>query len=161
MERIPMTPLGWEKLRAELQHIKKVERPQNVRDIETAREHGDLKENAEYHAAKERQGQLEAQMRHLEDQIARAEIIDPAKIDSDKIVFGATVKLYDLDDDKEIIYTIVGPPEADIKKNRISIKSPLARALVGKFVEDEVIVPAPRGERNLEVMSIEYKALEE
>lgn len=161
MERIPMTPQGLEKLRAELQHIRKVERPQNVRDIETAREHGDLKENAEYHAAKERQGQLDAQMRHIEDQIARAEVIDPAKISSDKVVFGATVKLFDLDDEKEITYTIVGPPEADIKKNRISIKSPLARALVGKFAEEEVVVPAPRGERNLEILSIEYKGLED
>lgn len=160
MERIPMTQQGWEKLRSELQHIKKVERPQNVLDIETAREHGDLKENAEYHAAKERQGQLEAQMRHLEDQIARAEVIDPAKIKSNKIVFGATVQVFDLDDEKELTYIIVGPPEADIKQNKISIKSPLARALVGKVVQDEVVVPTPKGERNLEILSIKYTAID-
>lgn len=156
MQRIPMTPRGLDKLQAELRQLKTVERPQNVRDIEAALEHGDLKENAEYHAAKERQAYIAAQIRHVEDRIARAEVIDPTKLSGDKIVFGATVKLFDLDEDEEVTYTIVGPPEADSKFKLISIESPIARALIGKRVDDEVVVQTPRGERTFEVMNIEF-----
>lgn len=160
MQRVPMTPRGLEKLQAELRHLKHVERPQNVRDIETAREHGDLKENAEYHAAKEKQGQIAATIRHVEDQIARAEVIDPTKLSGNRIVFGATIKLYDLDEDQEITYSIVGPPEADSKRGLISIESPIARAMIGKHPEDEVVVQTPRGERSFEVLEVAFNAID-
>lgn len=159
MQRVPMTPAGLSKLQAELKHLKTVERPQNVRDIETAREHGDLKENAEYHAAKEKQAHIAAMMRHVEDMIARAEVIDPAKLSGNKIVFGATVALYDLDEEKDITYCIVGAPEADSKRGYISIESPIARALIGKYPEEEVIVQTPSGERTFEVVEVKFQKI--
>lgn len=160
MERVPMTPIGQEKLQRELHQLKHVERMQNVRDIEEARAHGDLSENAEYHAAKERQGMIDGQIKHLEDQLSRAEVINPANIKSEKVVFGATVEVLDLDEDKELTYTIVGSPEADSKLGRISVYSPIARSLIGKVEGDEVEVPTPRGRRTLELLSIRYEALE-
>lgn len=161
MERVPMTPIGYSKLQKELHQLKNVERFQNIADIEEARAHGDLSENAEYHAAKERQGMIAGQIKHLEDQIARAEVINPANIKSEKVVFGATVKVLDLDEDVELTYTIVGTPEADSKLGRISVYSPIARALIGKYEEDEVEVPTPRGRRTLEIIEIRFEALAE
>ncbi len=158
-ESFPITPAGLERLRAELKHIKEVDRPENVRDIEVAREHGDLRENAEYHAAKERQGALEGRMRFLEHRIGHAEIIDPATIKSEKVAFGATVTVLDLDTDEEIVYAIVGEDEADADKGRLSIRSPIARALIGKVAGDAVTLQLPKGARELEVVRVEYKAL--
>ncbi len=159
MERVPMTPLGYEKLQRELHQLKNVERMQNVRDIEEARAHGDLSENAEYHAAKERQGMIDGQIKYLNDQLSRADVINPANISSEKVLFGATVEVLDLDNDKELTYVIVGSPEADSKLNRISVFSPIARALIGKIEGDEVEVATPRGARTLEVLSVRYEAL--
>jgi transcription elongation factor GreA len=156
-ERIPMTPEGYAKLQEDLHQLKTVERHKNIRDIEEARAHGDLSENAEYQYAKERQGQIAGMIQHLEDQIARADVIDPKTIKSDRVVFGATVKLLDLEEEKEVTYRIVGPPEADAKQNRISIFSPLAKAMIGKKVEDEVEVPTPQGERFYEILSIRFE----
>ncbi|MCB9637939.1 MAG: transcription elongation factor GreA [Myxococcales bacterium] len=155
-ERIPMTPEGYAKLQNELHQLKTVEKHKNIRDIEEARAHGDLSENAEYQYAKERQGQIAGLINHLEDQIARAEVIDPRNIKSDRVVFGATVTLLDIDEDKEVTFSIVGPPEADPKINRISILSPMAKAMIGKRVEDEVEVPTAQGERFYEVISIKF-----
>lgn len=154
-----MTPLGYEKLQRELQQLKNVERIQNIADIEEARAHGDLSENAEYQYAKERQGMIAGQIKHLEDQVSRADVIDPASINSEKVVFGATVQVLDLDTDDELTYTIVGSPEADSKLGRISVFSPIARALIGKYEGDEVEVPTPRGRRSLEILEIRYEAL--
>lgn len=155
-ERIPMTPEGFAKLQDELHNLKTIEKHKNIRDIEEARAHGDLSENAEYQYAKERQGQIAAQIKHLEDQVARAEVIDPRNIKSDRVVFGATVTLLDLEDEKEVVFSIVGPPEADPKNNRISILSPMAKAMIGKRVEDEVEVPTAQGERFYEVVNIKF-----
>lgn len=155
----PMTPAGLEKLRAELRQIKEVDRPTNVKEIEDALEHGDLRENAEYHAAKERQAELDARMRFCEFRIGRAQVIDPASVSSPKIAFGATITVLDLDTDEESQYAIVGEHEADVDRGRISILSPIARALLGKIVGDAVTLKLPKGDRELEVVSVEYKAL--
>ncbi len=157
VQRLPMTKEGYENLKAQLRQIKEVERPQNVRDIEIARSHGDLSENAEYHAAKERQAMLDAQKKQLEAKISLAEVIDPASLSGDRVVFGATVTLENLDSDEEVIYQIVGDDEADPKKGRISLSSPLARALIGKSIGDEVLVKAPGGDRGYEIMGVELK----
>src|SRR5689334_15062699 len=133
---IPITPSGLRKLKDELKHLQSVERPKISKEIEVARAHGDLRENAEYHAAKEKQSHIEGRILDLNDWIARSEVIDVAKLKGDKVVFGATVVLVDQENDKEVTYRIVGEPEADIKKRLISITSPLARALVGKQVGD-------------------------
>ncbi|WP_144094761.1 transcription elongation factor GreA [Croceicoccus sediminis] len=154
IEKVPMLAEGYEKLTADLKALR-LERPRVVDAIEEARAHGDLSENAEYHAAKERQGQIEAQIAELEDKISRAQIIDPASLSGDKIVFGATVTLLD-DDDKPVKYQIVGQTEADAKKGRISYNSPLARALIGKRVEDEIEVTVPSGDRFYVVDKIEF-----
>ena len=161
MQRFPMTPAGYEKLRAELKHLKEVERPENIRDIETARAHGDLSENAEYHAAKERQGFLETRMRELETKIALAEVIDPTTLSGDRVKFGATVTLYDLDTDQDVVYVIVGEHESDPERHRISYTSPVARAIIGKEVGDEVVVRTPKGNRNYEIADVEYKPIED
>lgn len=158
-DSFPMTPAGLERLRAELKHIKEVDRPENVRDIEVAREHGDLRENAEYHAAKERQGTLDARMRFLEYRIAHAEVIDPAQISSEKVAFGATVTVLDLDTDESAVYVIVGEDEADADRGRLSIRSPIVRALIGKSKGDEVTLQLPKGARQLEIEKIEYRAI--
>lgn len=155
-----MTPVGYAKLQKELHQLKHIERFQIIADIEEARAHGDLSENAEYQYAKERQGMIDGQIKHLEDQISRADVINPASIVSKKVVFGATVKLLDLDDEKEYTYVIVGSPEADSKLGRISVFSPIARALIGKFVSDEVEVPTPKGKRTFEIQEIRFESLE-
>jgi len=157
MERVPMTRAGYEKLKAELHNLKTVERPQNVKDIETARAHGDISENAEFHAAKERQAHIEAQMAQIEDRIARAQVIDPSGQDTDQVRFGATVVLTDADSGERLTYTIVGEDEADASSGRISITSPVARAMLGKAVDDEVRVQVPKGTRELEILEIRYE----
>lgn len=154
MERIPMTAAGKEKLFDELTQLKSVERPKVVKEIEVARAHGDLRENAEYHAAKEKQGHIEGRIQYLEDQLSRCEVIDPSRLDTSKVVFGVTVKLFDNDNDKELQYRIVGDIEADAVNGLISVNSPIARSLIGKEVGDVAIVQAPGGRRELEVVKI-------
>jgi transcription elongation factor GreA len=155
MEKVPMTPRGVQLLRDELARLKE-ERPKISREIGVAREHGDISENAEYHAAKERQGLVEARIKDLEDKLARAEVIDPTKLSGDKVRFGATVSLTNLDTDEEVRYQIVGAEEADVDKGMISISAPLARALIGKSPGDEVQVQLPNGVRHYEVSAVEY-----
>jgi transcription elongation factor GreA len=154
-EPVPMTPQGALKLREELARLKE-ERPKISREIGIAREHGDLKENAEYHAAKDRQGMVEAQIKDIEDKLARAEIIDPTKLSGDRVRFGATVTVTNLDTDDETKYQIVGADEADINVGKISVSAPLARALIGKSVGDEVVVNLPAGKRRYEIAAIEF-----
>jgi transcription elongation factor GreA len=154
IEKLPMLAIGYEKLTTELKALRE-ERPKIVDAIEEARAHGDLSENAEYHAAKERQGQVEATIADLEDKISRAQIIDPTTLSGDRIIFGATVTLLD-DDDKPVRYQIVGPYEADAKLGRISYVSPLGRALIGKKVEEDIEVRVPAGERFYTVEKIEF-----
>lgn len=159
-ETYPMTPEGLRTLKAELKQIKEIDRPHNVQEIEEALEHGDLRENAEYHAAKDRQAELDARMRFAEYRISRSKVIDPTKVSSPKVAFGATVTVLDMDTDKEDTYSIVGEHEFDVDRGRISFKSPIARVLMGKEEGDEAVLKLPRGDRELEVVSIEYKALE-
>jgi transcription elongation factor GreA len=154
-----MTPAGLQVLRNELKHIKEVERPQNVKDIETALGHGDLRENAEYHAAKDRQGELAARMAYLEGRIGLAQVIDPAEIDSQTIGFGATVTLLDMNTEEEVIYVLVGEDESDVKAGKVSISAPIARAMIGKSAGDDVIMQIPKGRREFEVVKVEYKAI--
>ena len=154
MEKVPMLAEGYEKLTADLK-VLRAERPKIVDAIEEARAHGDLSENAEYHAAKERQGQVEAQIADIEDKVSRAQIIDPTTLSGDKVIFGATVTLLD-EDDKPIRYQIVGQTEADASKGRISYSSPIARALIGKQVEDEVEVTVPSGDKFYLIDKIEF-----
>src|SRR5512147_2181938 len=156
VEKFPMTPDGARKLREELVRLKE-ERPKISRDIGVAREHGDLSENAEYHAAKERQGMVEARIKDLEDKLARAEIIEPSKLSGDKVSFGATVDLTNIDTDESVTYQIVGAEEANIDEGLISISAPLARALIGKQVGDEVKVKLPSGERCYEVGDVRFE----
>ncbi len=154
VEKLPMLHIGYEKLMGELKALK-IERPQIVDAIEEARAHGDLSENAEYHAAKERQGQVEATIADLEDKLSRAHIIDPTTLSGDKIVFGATVTLID-EDDKPVKYQIVGQAEADAKLGMISYSSPLGRALIGRHVDDEIEVTVPSGDKFYLVSKIEF-----
>ena len=154
MEKVPMLAEGYERLTADLK-VLRAERPKIVDAIEEARAHGDLSENAEYHAAKERQGQIEAQIAEIEDRVTRAQIIDPTSLSGDKIVFGATVTVLD-DDDKPQRYQIVGMTEADARHGRISYDSPLGRALIGKQVGEEVEVTVPSGDRFYQVKKIEF-----
>ncbi len=154
VEKLPMLAEGYERLTAELKALRE-ERPRIVEAIEEARAHGDLSENAEYHAAKERQGQVEASLSDIEDRVSRAQIIDPATLSGEKIIFGATVSLLD-DDAKPVRYQIVGPYEADAKIGRISYASPLGRALIGRKVEDEIEVTVPSGDRCYQVKKIEF-----
>lgn len=154
MEKVPMLAEGYERLTADLKALRE-ERPKIVEAIEEARAHGDLSENAEYHAAKERQGQVEAQIAEIEDKVTRAQIIDPTTLSGDKIVFGATVTLLD-ENDKPVRYQICGQTEADANKGRISYSSPLARALIGKQVGDEIEVTVPSGEKFYLVDKIEF-----
>ncbi|ARC89285.1 transcription elongation factor GreA [Rhodovulum sp. MB263] len=155
MEKIPMTRAGCTALDEELKTLKSVERPAVIRAIAEAREHGDLSENAEYHAAREKQSFIEGRIKEIEALLSRAEVIDPAKL-SGPIKFGATVTLVDEDTDEEKTYQIVGEAEADIEKGLLNIKSPLARALIGKEEGDSVEVRTPGGERSYEVLSIRY-----
>ena len=156
MERVPMTREGEQALRELVSHLKGEKRRQIISAIEEARAHGDLSENAEYHAAKEEQGINEARVKDLEDKLARAHVIDPATISSDKIVFGATVTLIDINEGTEVTYQIVGVDEADIETGKVSITSPIARAMIGKEEGDIVVVRAPSGEREFEVQAIDY-----
>ena len=155
VDKMPMLAEGHQRLMADLQRLKTVERPQVVDDIEEARAHGDLSENAEYHAAKERQGHIEAQIMDIEDRLARAQVIDPTTLSGDRVVFGATVHLLD-DDDKPVRYQIVGEVEADAKGGRISYNSPLGRALIGRSVGDEVEVVTPSGDKYYEIKKVEF-----
>ncbi len=156
MDRIPMTREGYENLKAELKRLKSKERYEVAREIEEARAHGDLSENAEYDAAKERQGHLEARIRDLETKLACAEVIDPAKLSSEKVVFGAIVELEDLDSGKQVTLQIVGPDEGNVQEGKISVHAPLARALIGKEVGDEAEVRTPGGLRTYEVKAIRF-----
>lgn len=156
-ESTPMTTLGNRKLKELLHHLKAVERPKVVRAIEEARGHGDLSENAEYDAAKQKQGLLEAKIAQVENNIANAQVIDPASIQDDKVLFGATVTVLNLDNDEERTYQIVGEDEADLKEGKISIHSPIARVLISKVEGDFIEFEAPGGYRELEIVKIEYK----
>ena len=156
VERVPMTKQGAEALRAELKFRKGEKRQQIVEAIATARAHGDLSENAEYHAAKEEQGFNEGRISELEDKLARGQVIDPATIQSDKIVFGATVDLMDVESGVSVTYQLVGVDEADIARNKVSITSPIARSMIGKEVGDVAVVQAPGGEREYEIQEIRY-----
>ncbi|MCA9502191.1 MAG: transcription elongation factor GreA [Spirochaetaceae bacterium] len=158
-ERVPMTPRGYEALKEELQRLKSVERPANVKEIEEAIAHGDLSENAEYHAAKEKQAHIAGRIAMLDDRIARAQVIDHRGQDPDKVRFGATVRLSDIESGEEITYTLVGEDEADAREGRISVTSPVARALMGREVGDEVRVKVPKGTRELEVLEIRFDEL--
>jgi transcription elongation factor GreA len=155
-EKVPMTPEGHVRLRDELKRLREVELPQVVKDIATAREHGDLSENAEYHAAKERQGMIVARISFIEQTLSRAEVIDPSKLSGSKIQFGAKVRLVNVDNDKEETFMIVGPEEADLKSGRISVASPLARGLLGREVGDEVKLQMPAGPRTYEILEISF-----
>lgn len=154
MEKVLLTPQGEEMLRKKLKHLREVERPQNVRDIEEARAHGDLSENAEYHAAKERQGQIEAMLHDLEDKLGRSQVIDVSNLSGDRVVFGTTVVLFDLENETEVRYTIVGTEEADPSVGKISYSAPLGKALIGKEVGDEVTFKAPGGTRQYSIEDI-------
>jgi transcription elongation factor GreA len=156
MDKVPMTAGGHQRMEEEIKHLKTVERPAIIRMIAEAREHGDLSENAEYHAAKERQSFVEGRVMELEDKISRAEIIDVTKLEGDKVVFGATVTVVDEDTDEENRFQIVGEFEADVKEGRISITSPIARGLIAKSVGDSVEVNTPGGGRSYEILKIEY-----
>jgi transcription elongation factor GreA len=156
MEETPITLAGKLKIEAELDHLIKIEREQVKRDISEARELGDLKENAEYHAAKERQAVIEGRISHLQGIIARARVVDISKINSERIVFGATVTLNDIEKEITVTYKLVGEEEAEFKENKISYISPLGKALIGKEVGDAVIVKAPKGDVEYEVCNIEY-----
>jgi len=157
MSRIPITSSGLRRLKEELKQLQTVERLKISKEIEVARAHGDLRENAEYHAAKEKQSHIEGRILSLNDWIARAEVIDVSKLSGDKVVFGATVKLIDVETDKEVTYTLVGELEADIKRRLISVTSPLARGLIGKAVGDLVTVQSPGGARDYEVVEVLFE----
>jgi transcription elongation factor GreA len=157
MEKMPMTPVGYDRLVAELKNLKDVQRPAVIRAIAEAREHGDLSENAEYHAAREKQSFIEGRVLELEDKISRAEVIDSSKMTGKTIRFGATVTLADEDTDEESTYRIVGADESDIGGGLLSVAAPLARALIGKEPGDTVEVTTPGGSKSYEVMKVSYK----
>lgn len=154
VQRVPMSKTGHQKLRAELTQLERFDRIEVIRAIEVARGHGDLKENAEYHAAKERQGHIEGRIMELKDKLGRAEVIDCTMQVGDRVVFGAQVSLVDLDTDVEVQYTLLGPDESDVKSGSISVLSPIGRGLLGKEVGDEVIIQTPGGSRQFEVLGI-------
>ncbi|MDM3871306.1 transcription elongation factor GreA [Porticoccus sp. W117] len=157
MNKIPMTATGEAKLRAELEHLKKVERPRIVEAIAEAREHGDLKENAEYHAAREQQGFAEGRIQEIEGKLSHAQVIDVTTIpESDKVIFGATVEIINCDTDETVKYQIVGDDEATVKEGKISYQSPIARALIGKEVGEVVVVNTPSGEVEYEIDSVAH-----
>ena len=157
MNKVPLTKVGAEKLREELTHLKSVERPRIIQAIADAREHGDLKENAEYHAAREQQGFAEGRIQDIEGKLSNAQIIDVTTLNANgKIVFGTTVELLDIDTDAEVSYKIVGDDEADIKAGMISVNAPIARALIGKEEEEEVEVQTPGGLKTYEILAVKY-----
>jgi len=153
MKKFPMTPAGYQKLKDELERLLKIDRPNNIKAISEARAHGDLSENAEYHAAKEKQSFLEGRIQELQSKIALAEVIDPSRISQDKVAFGAKVKVLDVEADEEYVFILVGPDEANVKERKISISSPVAKALISKEVGEIAIVKAP-------ARTIEYEILE-
>jgi transcription elongation factor GreA len=155
IDKMPMLAEGYERLQNEVRHLKTVERPAIIDAIEEARAHGDLSENAEYHAAKERQGQVEAMIAEIDDRLSRAMVIDPKSLSGDKVIFGATVHLLD-ENDKPVKYQVVGQTEADAKIGRISYSSPLGRALIGRSVGDEVEVSAPSGDKYYSIEKVEF-----
>jgi len=155
-DRVPMTRAGYDKLETDLRELKSVERPKIVKEIELARAHGDLSENAEFHAAKERQGHIETRIMQIEDRLARAQVIDPSGSANDQVRFGATVVLLDTDSGEEVTYTLVGEDESNAAEGLISITSPIARALLGKGVDDVVKVRVPKGNREFEVREIRF-----
>lgn len=157
MERVPMTAEGYKKLEAELHRLKAEERPRIIQAISEARSHGDLSENAEYHSAKEAQGLNEARVAELEDKMSRAEVIDTSKLSGETIKFGATVTVVDEDTDEKAKYKIVGDLEASVKDGKISISSPIARALIGKSKGDTAEVTTPKGSRSYEILKVEWK----
>jgi len=157
MSKVPMTAGGYDSLVEEMKRLKSVDRPEVIRAIAEAREHGDLSENAEYHAARERQSFIEGRLAELEDKIARAEVIDVSKLSGDVVKFGATVTLADEDTDEETSYQIVGEDEADIKAQRLSVTSPLARALIGKQTGESVEVATPRGAKSYEIIKVAFR----
>jgi len=158
MTQVPLTATGAEQLRAELEHLKKIERPRIIEAIAEARAHGDLKENAEYHAAREQQGFVEGRIKEIEGKLSNAQIIDVAQLPrTGKVVFGVTVDVLDVDKDEEHTYVIVGDDEADIKQGKISVSSPIARGLIGKGEGDVAMVDAPAGKRELEVLEVRYE----
>jgi len=156
MQKVPMTAAGYQRLQEELKHLKQVERPAVIRAIAEAREHGDLSENAEYHAARERQSFIEGRVLEIEDRLSRAEIIDVTKLSGDSVKFGATVTLADEDTDEESTYQLVGQDEADVKEGRLSISAPLSRSLIGKSVGDVVEVTTPNGSKSYEIIQVQY-----
>ena len=154
--KVPMTASGFTALEEELKHLRSVERPAVIKAIAAAREHGDLSENAEYHAARERQSFIEGRVAELEDKVSRAEVIDPSKLSGDTVKFGATVTLVDEDTEEESTYQLVGEDEADVKQGRIAITSPIARAIIGKAVGDSVEVDTPRGAKQYEILKVAF-----
>lgn len=157
MRRYPVTPAGHAAMKAALRRLIEVDRAENVRSIEEARAHGDLSENAEYDYAKDQQGMIDAKIRDLEGRLALAEVIDPSTLEGDRVMFGATVSLEDVDTDEELTYQLVGSFEADIKLGKISVESPIGRALMGKESDDEVIIKVPKGRRTVVITDVEYK----
>ncbi len=155
-QTVPMTPEGHLRLQEELKHLIRVERPKVIQDIAEARAHGDLSENAEYDAAKDRQGFVEGRISEINGKMACAQVIDVTEIETDKIVFGATVKLFDVESENEVTYRIVGQDEADIKQGLISVNSPVANALIGHRIDDEVNIKVPSGMRAYEIIDIQY-----
>ena len=155
-EKFPMTPSGFASMKAHLKRLKDVERPRNSRAIEVARGHGDLKENAEYHAAKEEQGLIEAKVRELEAKSLMAEVIDPTKLSGSRVSFGATVTIEDSESGDKQTFVIVGEHEAEIRKGRLSIGAPVARSLIGKEVGDTAVLTTPKGKREVEVVKVEW-----
>ena len=157
MVQYPMTAKGAETLRSELEHLKTVKRPEIVNAIAEAREHGDLKENAEYHAAREQQGFCEGRIQDIEAKLSNAQIIDISKLSNNgKVIFGTTVTIVNIDSDEEVTYRIVGDDEADIKQNLISVNSPIARGLIGKMVDDEIAIETPGGTMEYEIINVQY-----
>jgi len=154
-KKVPMTKEGYDKIKKDLDHLMKVERPKNIRDIEEARGHGDLSENAEYHAAKERQGHIDAKKRELEYKLTNAQIIDVSKLSNEKVVFGTTVTLADTDSGETKKYTLIGQEEADLKKGKISVQSPVGKALIGHKVGDIVTIKTPAKTVEYEIQEIE------
>lgn len=154
MNRIPITKVGYEALKKQVRHLKSVERPDVIRAIAEARDHGDLSENAEYDAAKERQGFVEGKISELEHKIANADVIDPKTVRTDCVVFGCTVVLENSETEEEVRYQLVGPDESDVSQRRISVSSPVGRAMIGKTVGDEIVVQAPGGRRQYELIDI-------
>ncbi len=157
MQRVPLTPAGFKKLQEELERLMKVDRPKNIQAIAEARAHGDLSENAEYHAAKEQQSFIQGRIQELKAKLAMADVIDPSKIKQTKVAFGATVKVLDVEADEEYVFFLVGPEEADVKRGKISLGSPVGRALIGKDVGDTAIIKAPARTIEYEILEINFE----